>query len=165
MSGKDEEILGVWSELFVGSAFAVRAVESRMAGKAPLSVDEYDVMLCISRSPDQSIRFSALAEAATYTKSGITRIMKRLQAEGFVVRKECPDDRRGSLAELTAEGRKALKDTWRHYRTAILETLSPSFTAQEAKTLRELLGRIVDEFSTPALVQIRSPKLVRPPGL
>lgn len=156
MGSKNEEILGVWSELFVGQALAVRAVEADLHGKAPLSIGEYDVLLCVSRSPERSIRFSALAEAAVYTKSGITRVVKRLEDQGLLRRQECPEDKRVTYAVLTEEGDKALRDTWRCYSQSVLEILAPCFTLQEAQTLRELLGRVVQKLSRPELFQIRA---------
>ena len=154
MTKKDDEILGVWSELFVGHALAVRAVEGAMAGHAPLTIDEYDVMLCISRSVDRRIRFSALAEATIYTKSGITRIVKRFEEEGFVRREECPEDKRVTYAVLTDGGARVLKETWSIYGAAIVKTLGPCFNYADAQTLRELLARLVEHLTNPALVQI-----------
>jgi DNA-binding MarR family transcriptional regulator len=156
MASKDEEILRVWSELFVGHALAVRAVEAQMSSKAPLTINEYDVMLCISRSLGQRIRLSALADTAIYTKSGITRVIKRLEHEGYVFREECPADKRGSFAILTDNGKQALKETWRWYSAAILKIFGPCFSHAEAQKLRELLGRLVEKLSVPELVQIRS---------
>ena len=155
MTAKDEEILGVWSELFVGHALSVRAVEEQMVGKSPLSVDEYDVMLCISRSPEQRIRFSALAEITIYTRSGISRILKRLEKDGFVRREGCPEDKRGSFASLTPRGRDALREAWSYYGAAILRIFGPIFSQSEAHDLRKLLGRLVDRLSKAELVQIR----------
>lgn len=155
MTSKNESILGVWAELFVGHALAVRAVEVRLDGKAPLSVAEYDVLLCVSRSVGRSIRFSTLAETALYTKSGITRLVKRLEDQGYVRREECAEDRRGTFAVLTDSGERALKETWRWYSAAIVETLGPCFTAQQAEQLRELLGQMVQKISPPEVMQIR----------
>ena len=160
MALKDEEILGLWSELFVGNALALRAIEEEIAEIAPLTINEYDVMLCISRSSGQKIRFSALADASVYTKSGITRIMKRLEHEGFVKREGCPEDKRGSFAVVTKSGTEALQKTWQHYSAAVLNILSSCFSTSEAQTVRELLGRLVEKLLKPELVQIRTPKKI-----
>lgn len=154
MGKKDEEILGVWAELFVGHAYAVREVEHRIAGKSPLSVAEYDVMLCIQRSPGARIRYAALAAATVYTKSGITRIMTRLEREGLVLREQCPEDKRGAFAVLSPKGVKALAESWKQYSAAIIEVLGPIYSEREAGVLRELLGRIVERFSAPVVIGV-----------
>jgi DNA-binding MarR family transcriptional regulator len=84
--------------------------------------------------------------------------MKRLEELGYVIRKECPEDKRGSLALLTSSGKQALKETWRHYSAAILKIFGPCFNQTEAQKLRELLGHIVEKLAKPELVQIRSTK-------
>jgi len=50
MSNKNAEILSLWAELFVAHPLAVRKVEARIKGKAPLGLDEYDILLILSRS-------------------------------------------------------------------------------------------------------------------
>lgn len=156
MTTKDEEILGLWSEFFVAHALSIRRLEEVLEDKAPLSIDEYDVLLCISRSQDQRIRFSALAEAAVYTRSGITRIMRRMEASGYVRKETCPEDKRGSFAVLTDDGKRALRDTWRCYSSGVLRVFSPLFNQHEASQLRQLLARVAEALSQPELVQIRA---------
>lgn len=156
MATKDDEILSAWAEFFVSHALAVREIERDMASKAPLTLDEYDVLLVISRSPDGQLRFSAIAEATVYTRSGITRIVKRLEEAGYLEKKECPDDKRGSLAALTEKGRKAMRETWRWYSAAVLKVFSPCFTRSEALQLQQLLARITGQLSSDSLVRIRS---------
>jgi DNA-binding MarR family transcriptional regulator len=45
-----------------------------------------------------------LAERLLFTRSGVTRLVDRLERDGFVERNECPDDGRGVYAILTAKG-------------------------------------------------------------
>jgi DNA-binding MarR family transcriptional regulator len=158
MAGKTEELLAVWSEFFVGHALSIRAVEERMKGRAPLGVDEYDVLLCVSQSGGGRIRLSALADAALYTKSGITRILRRMEEQGFVRREVCPEDKRGQYAVLTDAGQRALRETWKLYAATVLELFEPLYTVQEAQQLRELLSRVVDSLRKPDIVQIRGVK-------
>jgi DNA-binding MarR family transcriptional regulator len=155
MATKNEELLGVWSELFVGHALAVREIETQIQGKATLSLDEYDLLLVISRSAENRLRFSALADATIYTRSGITRIAKRMIEEGYLEREECPSDKRGAYAVLTDKGKAALRETWRWYSAAIVKIFSPCFNQDEAKTLAELLSRIPAQLRNEPLVQIK----------
>ncbi len=138
----------------MGHALSVRAVAAAIADKAPLTIDEYDVLLCIQRSIGGRIRLSQLAEDTVYTKSGITRILKRFEEVGYVVKKTCSEDGRGSYAELTDRGRRALGETWKHYSTAVIELLSSCFTTHEAEELQTYLARVVDKLQSNRLVQI-----------
>ena len=47
---------------------------------------------------------SELAEAVLLTRSGLTRLVDRLDRRGLVERRTCPTDARGLLAVLTDEG-------------------------------------------------------------
>jgi len=155
---KNDEILNTWAELFVSHALLVREVESRLSGKAALSLNEYDVLLTVARSPALKIRFSDLATATVYTKSGITRIVKRLEASGYLGREVCEQDKRGIYAVLTDAGKKAMKETWKHYRLAVIELLDPVFNQIEVKELGLLLSKVVRHLQEVPLVQINRGK-------
>src|ERR1700730_5394740 len=47
-----------------------------------------------------------LAHHRSCVKSNITKLVDRLEADGLVARRDDPDDRRGVLAEIPAEGRR-----------------------------------------------------------
>ncbi len=50
------------------------------------------------------LRMAELAEAVLLTRSGLTRLVDRLERRGFVERRKCPSDARGFLAVITEEG-------------------------------------------------------------
>lgn len=52
---------------------------------------------------------SDLAAQATMSASGLTRVVDRLTEAVLVERVACPDDRRGSYAVLTDEGRRRIE--------------------------------------------------------
>jgi DNA-binding MarR family transcriptional regulator len=154
MASKAEDILTAWADFFVAHALATREIESQLKGAASLTLDEYDLLLTISRQPQHQMRFKALGEATIYTKSGITRIAQRMEDAGYIRRTECPDDKRGSFAVLTDVGKKALQETWKHYSRAVLNIFEDALTQAESKQLAELLGKIVDRLRPDSIVQI-----------
>ncbi len=154
MVENDDELLSAWAALLVSHALAVRSVGAQLKGKVPLSLDEYDILLVTSRSPEGRIRFASLAEATLFTRSGVTRVAKRLEARGFLSRKTCAEDKRGAFAVVTAEGRRALKETWRLYAKAIVGALRPCLSPTEAKQLAVLLEGLIGHFRGGELVQI-----------
>ena len=50
------------------------------------------------------MRMAELAEQLVFTRSGITRLIERLERRGYVERRECSDDARGVNALLTEQG-------------------------------------------------------------
>lgn len=93
------------------------AVESRLRDRLDgelrdahnLSLGDYDVLVHLSEAPGRCLRMSELADRLLLSRSGLTRRVDGLVREGWVVRKACPDDRRGSLAQLTDLGFEVLK--------------------------------------------------------
>lgn len=161
MSTKSETLLAAWSSFFVSHALSIQKLEKELSGRAPLSLHEYDVLLTIDRSPDKRLRYSDLASISLFTKSGITRILKRLETRGFIDRQKCESDGRGAFAKLNKLGGKALKDTWAVYSAEVLKIFEPALTQPEGKTLEHLLGKVIDELVGPSLIHIGSKK----PGL
>jgi DNA-binding MarR family transcriptional regulator len=53
---------------------------------------------------------SELADAVVLTRSGLTRLVDRLEGRGLVERRECPGDARGFLAALTDEGLRRFEE-------------------------------------------------------
>jgi MarR family transcriptional regulator, 2-MHQ and catechol-resistance regulon repressor len=128
--------------LFIEAYAAVtEAVERELAAVTDLSGAEVGVLLRLVRTPDHHLRMSDLATGAGLSTSGMTRLVDRLEAAGYVERKACPNDRRGLEAVLTAKGRKVvekivpahLASIQRH----IVEPLGGDLTRLE-KTMRAL---------------------------
>jgi DNA-binding MarR family transcriptional regulator len=52
---------------------------------------------------------SDLADRLVLSRSGLTRRVDAMQRRGLVVRRACPADGRGAMAELTEQGEEALR--------------------------------------------------------
>ena len=98
--------------LFLEAFTAVNAhIESELEAVAGISGAEFGVLLRLARTPGEHLRMTDLAEGAGLSTSGMTRLVDRLEAAGFVDRAACPVDRRGLEAVLTAKGRKLVQKT------------------------------------------------------
>jgi DNA-binding MarR family transcriptional regulator len=73
-----------------------------------LSLAEFDVLLQLSEAPERRMRMADLADAVLLTRSGVSRLVDRLEADGFVERARCPSDARGLNASLTDAGAERL---------------------------------------------------------
>jgi DNA-binding MarR family transcriptional regulator len=76
-----------------------------------LSLNDYGVLVHLSEAPDGSLRMSDLADRLLISRSGLTRRVDGLVRNGWVIRRACPKDGRGSFAELTAAGLELLKES------------------------------------------------------
>ena len=74
-----------------------------------LAVPEYEVLLVLTENGDNHLRMSELADAALLTRSGMTRLVDRLERQGLVRRERCAADGRGTYAVITPEGSGPLR--------------------------------------------------------
>ena len=88
------------------------------------------------------MKMSQLAETIFLSKSGLTRLVDRLEREGLLCRKACIFDRRAQYAALTEKGLEARKTAWPVYRDAIAEVFASKMSADEAECLVSILRRM-----------------------
>jgi DNA-binding MarR family transcriptional regulator len=84
-----------------------------------------------------------LAELATLSRSGTTRLIDRIEAEGLVERRACPSDRRGLEVVLTAQGRELQERAAPVALRGIQEHFGRHLDDHGARRLAELLEQVV----------------------
>jgi len=131
--------------LLFESAAGLRRLFSRQLEDAGANTQQsFDILIRLARSEGSELRMSELAAQATLTPSGLTRAVDRLQDQGLVVRRTCPEDRRGSFAQLTPAGRNLMADAIPAHVAQIDRVLDEIFTPEEEATFSALLRRIRD---------------------
>jgi DNA-binding MarR family transcriptional regulator len=108
----DDETLSAWRALLNAHARVTARVESALveAGLPPLSW--YDVLWPLHRAPGRRLRVGALAEQVTLSRTGLTRLLDRVERDGLISRQPAPEDRRGSYVVITAAGSAVLRKMW-----------------------------------------------------
>ncbi|WP_155370833.1 MarR family winged helix-turn-helix transcriptional regulator [Catellatospora vulcania] len=89
-----------------------RAIDADMVREQRLPFTEFLVLKHLSEAPDRRLRMSELATASEMSISGISRIVGRLESEGFVQRVRSEHDARGWNAVLTDAGLARLAQAW-----------------------------------------------------
>jgi len=75
-----------------------------------LPLGSYEVLLFLAQAPGGSMRMAELADGVLLSRSGLTRMVDRLERDGLVRRERCESDARGYLAVITEAGRAAFRD-------------------------------------------------------
>jgi DNA-binding MarR family transcriptional regulator len=88
----------------------MRALDAELERAHGLRLVDYDVLIHLARSPDRRLRMAELAEAVLLTRSGLTRLVDRLEQRGLVERRKCANDARGAFAVLTDEGLRRFRE-------------------------------------------------------
>ena len=99
----------VWRAYLLGSALLQERIEADLR---PFGLDraEYEILVMLSESEGQRLRMAELADAVHQLRSRLTHTVSRMEQAGLVGRTNCPTDRRGVWAELTAKGLELIKE-------------------------------------------------------
>jgi DNA-binding MarR family transcriptional regulator len=104
-----ETELRAWQALLHAHHDVIRKLDVELRTEHGLSLTDYDVLLRLARAPNQGLRMTELAERVLMSPSGLTRMVDRLVDEGLVRRDRFDGDARVMLAQLTEQGRRALR--------------------------------------------------------
>lgn len=122
-------------------------LDGELAAECDMTLAEYEVLLHLAEAPDQRLRMNELADLARLSPSGLTRRFDALVRRGWVTRERCEDDRRGVVAQLTAEGHERQKAAapvhLRGARTYFLDQLD----ADQLSALGSMMERVAESSS------------------
>jgi DNA-binding MarR family transcriptional regulator len=133
----DDEALRAWRALLNAHATVTTLVEAALADAGLPSLTWYDVLWPLYRAERRRLRMGALADNATLSRTGLTRLVDRLEREGLIRREAAPEDRRGSYVVLTAAGAALLRRMWPVYEAVLDEAFAPH--VRNAAALRRAL--------------------------
>jgi DNA-binding MarR family transcriptional regulator len=108
-SPSGEGVLAQWAELRARHRSIEAALEAALHERLDLSLSELETLERVAACDGYRIRMTELAACAGLSKSGMTRLVDRLESEGLLRREHCPSDRRGAEAVLTPKGRRAME--------------------------------------------------------
>jgi DNA-binding MarR family transcriptional regulator len=105
----DDPRLGAWRAFLHAHARLLRRLDEELQAEHGLSLAEYDALLQLAHAPERRLRMSVLADRVLLSRSGITRLVDRLEGSGMVLRSACVTDARGAEASLTPGGLDLLR--------------------------------------------------------
>lgn len=103
-----DDVLAVWADFLRAHSTITDVLGRELTEATGLPLSWYDVLTQLHSVPDGRLRMQELAAAVVLSKSGLTRLVDRLERDGLVQRTSCPSDRRGTFAAITPAGTAAL---------------------------------------------------------
>jgi len=143
-SVSSDERLTTIGLLFESSAGLRRLFHRKAEQIGATANQSFDILIRLARSKESELRMSELAAQASLTPSGLTRAVDRLQQQGLVIRRTCPDDRRGSFAQLTSAGRTMMDEAIPEHIAQVDQVLDDVFSPAEEQQLASFLRRLRD---------------------
>lgn len=136
------ERLDTWRGFLEAHDAVVGVLQNELQDSHGLSLPAYAVLLRLAEAPDGRVRLHDLTGDALMTRSGVTRLVDRLEADGLLERQVCPSDRRGAYAALTAEGRRRLRRAAPVHLAGIQRHFAGQLSDEEAAVLDAVTARI-----------------------
>jgi DNA-binding MarR family transcriptional regulator len=119
-----------------------RVVDADLVREARLPLSEYTPLMHLSEAPGKLMRMSELAAACNLSLSGITRVVIRLENQGWVQRAKCSQDGRGWNAVLTDAGLARLEQAWPTFLVSVRRNLVDHFSGQDLPQLTAALQHV-----------------------
>jgi DNA-binding MarR family transcriptional regulator len=142
LSTKTPPSTEAFGNLLGAHATLTRELSAELLASHGLTINDYGALLLLSRSGEQGMRRIDLANELQLSPSGITRLLDRLEDQGFVGKGECKEDARVSYAVLTGDGLAKIKEAWPAHVDAVERMVGNVLSDEEIETLTELLARL-----------------------
>jgi MarR family transcriptional regulator, organic hydroperoxide resistance regulator len=116
------------------------AVDARLKADFDLPLTQFEPMSVMDRTP--ACRVYDIAAELGITTGGTSKLVDRIEARGYCRRLPNPDDRRSSLVELTAEGRKVFADAGQAFDEELQRWLGASVPERTLRQFAATLARL-----------------------
>ena len=137
-----ETMIRAWARLLRAQHTALAKVEAALkAAKLP-PLNWYDVLLELERS-ESGLRPAELEREMLMPQYGLSRLLDRIEADGYLARVALEEDRRGQRIVITQTGREMRRRMWPVYAGAIGSAVAARLSEDEAAILSGLLAKLI----------------------
>jgi DNA-binding MarR family transcriptional regulator len=140
-----EQQMLAWRRFLRAHALVTRRLEGDLLSEQSLPLASYDVLVQLVEAPERRLRMSELAERVLLSRSGLTRLVDRLEREGLVRREACDSDARGLFTVLTDDGLSRLRAASPVHLRGVSAYGVGRLDEGEAEQLSALLARLLDD--------------------
>ena len=140
--------LAAWRGMLRAHSYLLRELDAELTAAHGLSLRSYEVLVFLEDAPRHRLRMSELSQSVLLSASGVSRLVDRLEHDGYVRRERCDLDGRGFYATLTAVGANKVQNARSTHlegiRRLFLERLSAADLARLAGYWERVLPGAAD---------------------
>ena len=107
-----------------------------------LSFPQYNVLRVLDASRDGRNKISDISRIMLVPGANMTGIAKRLERDGFLIRKADPSDERVTILQITSKGKKTLKNI-KEEKDRIIERLLSGFSQKDKMELLDKVKQLI----------------------
>jgi DNA-binding MarR family transcriptional regulator len=138
----NDEELAAWRGMLRAHAELTKELDAELTREHDLPLSSYEVLLYLADAPDGRMRMAELADSVLLSRSGLTRLVDRLQREGLLKRERCESDARGYFAEITPKGRRLFDAARRTHLDGVRARFLSRFSRDELRAMGALWQKL-----------------------
>ena len=119
-----------------------RTLDADLMREHDLPLSSYEVLLFLNDSDHGRMRMSELADSVLLSRSGLTRLVDRLERQGLLRRERCASDARGLFAEITDEGRSLFAKARKTHLDGVRRLFLDRFSRDELRSIGALWEKV-----------------------
>jgi DNA-binding MarR family transcriptional regulator len=127
---------GAWGWMLFAHARVLNALGADLLEQHDLPLTWFDVLNRLREAPDQRLRMTDLGERLVFSKSGLTRLIDRIEAAGLVRRERSTEDRRAVYVAITQEGNDKIDEVFPDHIESIERHFGSHLSRRDAEALR-----------------------------
>ena len=131
-----------WRGLLRTHACLSKRVEAELERAHGLPMSSYEVLHHLAQASRGRMRMRDLADQAQLSRSGLTRLVDRLERDGLLDRCSCDHDARGAYACLTDAGRERLEEARGTQVRVVREHFISRFSEDELRAMADMWERL-----------------------
>jgi DNA-binding MarR family transcriptional regulator len=134
-----------WRALVRAHACLVKRLDAQLEAEHGLPLTSYEVLVRLTKADGGKMRMHDIASSVLLSRSGLTRLVDRLERDGLVNRCSCENDARGAYAVITTDGRDKVAAA----RVSHLDGVHTLFVVHYTEAELELLGPLLERLLPP----------------
>jgi DNA-binding MarR family transcriptional regulator len=137
--------LAAWRGLLRVHAHVLKALDAEMEAAHGVQLTSYEVLIQLADAPERRMRMCDLADSVLLSRSGMSRLVDRLERDGLLMRCACSHDARGAFACITEAGIELLQQARPTHVAGIRRRFLAQFSGDELRMLSNYWDRLVPQ--------------------
>lgn len=133
-----------WAGFIGAHASIVRELDAELQAAHGLPLSSFDVLVQLSLAPEGHMQMYELAEAVHLSRSGLTRLVDRLERQGLLERHRGERDPRQVFASITKSGLDRLAETTPTHLAGVRRRFLERLSQSQVRQLAAAWGRLLD---------------------
>ena len=146
MPAANDGQIAVWKQLQWATALIMARFRRDLAPSG-LSLEQFDVLVHLAWAPSGTLALhdltATMVVADALSRSGITRLLDRMEGDGLIRRTVSPRDRRRFDVSLTAQGRRLFEEIWPAHAEGIGRYFAEPLDPRDLRELGRILALLI----------------------